>query len=172
MRPVANGHAIVYEAGTPKPTTSNLNYAADGVRGNLVIVPVSDDGLATLFTLAESHYIIDVFGWIASGSDFTAISPIRLRDTRVDDLAPAAHEDVLTVDVDAAPTIPNGIEAVLGNLTAVAPTAQGHLKLFTDQVSPTSNLNFAPGETVANAVISAVSAQSGELHINVILPMP
>ncbi len=169
IHPAEAGFATVFEAGTPQPTTSNLNYGADRTRANLVIVPVSDDGLASLYTLRDAHYAVDVLGWFGDGVDFKAIPPIRLRDTRKDDAEPIGDGESITVDIVSAPTIPDGVKAVLGNVTVAQPTSQGYLQIYTDQLPATSNLNFIAGGAVANAVVSEVSA-GGQLKIRPTIP--
>ncbi|PRQ05873.1 hypothetical protein ENSA5_00420 [Enhygromyxa salina] len=171
VNPADDGFATVYTAGQPQPTTSNLNYTAGQARANLVVIPVSANGFATLFTLENAHYVIDVQGYFEEGADFQPISPIRLRDTRVDDLGPLGHDSTITIAVDSAPTIPADAAAVFGNLTAVAPTQPGHLQVYTNATPDTSNVNFLGGKTVANAVLTALS-NVGEIHVRATLPTP
>jgi hypothetical protein len=171
VEPVSNGYATIYEAGTPQPVTSNLNYASDTVaRANLVIVPVSDSGLATLYTLQDAHYLVDVLGWFGEGIDFEPIAPLRLLDTRIDGGGiPLGHMSPLSIDVIGAPTIPDDVRAIFGNLTVVEPPRPGHLQVYADTVPSTSNLNFNAGMVVANAVLTEVSP-AGNIHIQAVLP--
>lgn len=171
VTPASGGYATIFESGTPQPVTSNLNYMAGGVRANLVIIPVSANGLATLYTSQKAHYLVDVLGWFGEGVDFEPISPLRLRDTRIDDAGPIGNEESIAVDVVGAPTIPDGVEAIFGNLTAVEPTSLGFMQVYPDAVPNTSNLNFVAGKTVANAVFTEV-ADNGGIHIRVVIPKP
>jgi hypothetical protein len=171
VQPADDGFATLFEAGAPQPTTSNLNYAAGTARANMVILPLSEKGLATLYTLREAHYVVDVLGWFGGAVDFEPIAPIRLRDTRADDLEPVGHDQSITIDVTSAPTIPADAVAVLGTLTAAAPTSQGYLQVYADALPETSSLNFTAGGAAANAVISKLSA-AGQIHVRAIIPTP
>ncbi|KIG18019.1 hypothetical protein DB30_01906 [Enhygromyxa salina] len=171
ITPAGPGYATIYESGTPKPVTSNLNYLAGAVRSNLVIIPVSADGFATLFTLEDADYVVDVLGWFGEGVDFQSISPVRLRDTREDDAGPIGHEGSILVDVIGAATIPEGVTAVFGNLTAAQPTLRGYLQIYPDAVPGTANVNFIGGKVASNAVLTEVSA-NGAVHIRVVIPPP
>lgn len=172
VKPSGSGWATVHEAGQPQPVTSNLNYTANYTRANLVIIPVSHAGLASIYTEKSSHYIVDVLGWFGAGVDFEPISPLRLRDTRTDDL-PLGHEGWLSIDAAGMPTIPDDVVAIFGNLTAVNPTALGFLQVYPDPllVPLTSNANFNGGKTVANAVLTEVSP-TGYINVKVNLPTP
>lgn len=171
VTPAGNGYATIFESGAAQPVTSNLNFTVGGVRSNLVIIPVSADGFATLYTSQNSHYLVDVLGWFGDGVGFEPISPLRLRDTRIDDAGPVGNEESIAVDVVGAPTIPDGVEAIFGNVTAAQPTSQGFLQVYPDAVPDTSNLNFIGGKTVANAVFTEVS-DNGGIHIRVVIPKP
>ncbi len=169
--PEADGYATVYEAGTPKPKTSNLNYAEGGVRANLVIVPVSEDGLASLFTLQGAHYVVDVQGWIGDSDDFRPIPPIRVKDTRLDNGEPLDDEESIAVDIVGLPTIPDDALAVFGNLTVTQPTGPGYLQAYPDAVPMTSNLNYRAGMTAANAVVTTLG-ESGAINVRAIVNAP
>ena len=53
-------HRVQDKSGASQPVTSNLNYTVGGTRANLVVIPVSAAGFATLFTLEDSHYLVNV----------------------------------------------------------------------------------------------------------------
>jgi hypothetical protein len=63
--------------------------------------------------------------------------------------------------------VPNNAGAVVLNVTAVSPSAPGHLTVFpcgTD-VPLTSTLNYGPGEVVANAAVTKIGTD-GKVCIN------
>jgi hypothetical protein len=106
-----------------------------------------------------------------AGSDYTPYGPVRLLDTRVGTGAPAhavAPKGILKLKVTGAGTaanpIPSGVTAVVVNVTAVSPTQGGVLTVYPDETSTgasegvpgTSNLNFAPKQTVPNLVTTPV----------------
>ena len=61
--PAGPGSFTVFPAGTARPATSNLNYAAGETRTNLVVAQVGAGGRVTLFTSAQAHAVVDVAGW-------------------------------------------------------------------------------------------------------------
>ncbi|MFF2541112.1 PKD domain-containing protein [Kitasatospora sp. NPDC058063] len=92
---------------------------------------------------------------------YTAIAPTRILDTR----APGSRYPRLgpgeTMDLDvrnrvsgsAGTLVPPGATAVVLNLTATEATADSHLDVSTTPArSNASNLNFGPGQDVANLV--------------------
>lgn len=60
------------------PTVSNLNYGAGVTRPNLATVPVSASGKVCLFTLATTHLVADVTGFLSSES--TEVVDLTLTD--------------------------------------------------------------------------------------------
>jgi len=164
VAPESYGYAQLYERGADKPVTSNLNFNTGEVRANLVIVPVSADGKARLWTLTPANYVVDVFGYFPENGDLKNITPVRVHDTRDDD-KPLAAGATLKIDVTGN-GVPATAEAVLGNLTVAQPTNWGYLLVHpTGSEAPsTSNLNFGPGMTVANAVIAEVG-NGGQISV-------
>jgi hypothetical protein len=110
------------------------------------------------------------------GSVYTPVSPYRITDTRSGSGEPNAGKTLgagatLAVQVggtgsgnDGVPT--SGATAVALNVTAVGPSASGYLTVWQTGVTQplASNLNFAPGQTVANLVVVPLST-SGQVSI-------
>ena len=92
--------------------------------------------------------------------------PRRIRDTRGG--PPVGPGGAFGVDIMGLGA-PFFSSAVLLNVTAVQPTASGYLTVWRGgNTRPvTSNLNFAPGQTVANHVTVPVSpiATDGRLRV-------
>ena len=62
------GYAVAYPFGSAQPNASSLNYAAGDVIGNTVVVRVPNPAALsdfTLYTYAQSHYVIDIVGYFA-----------------------------------------------------------------------------------------------------------
>ena len=104
---------------------------------------------------------------------YLTVTPFRITDTRPNSGQPNAGKyltanSTLNVQVTRVGTasVPAGTAAVVLNVTAVDPTASGFLTVFPAGITmPTvSNLNFAPGETVANLVTVPLSS-SGTVSI-------
>lgn len=66
-------------------------------------------------------------------------------------------------------TVPRGAYGIVGNLTVTGPSSGGHVSVFPADsgVPNTSNLNFAAGSTIANAVTVGLSS-GGQLKIRVV----
>jgi hypothetical protein len=95
------------------------------------------------------------------GSKFTALSPVRVLDTRSGLGVPAAPVPAGgTITVDLSEQVPEGTTAVVLNLTGVAPTSSTYVTVWpAEEPRPiVSNLNLAAGETRANAVTVALGA--------------
>jgi hypothetical protein len=91
---------------------------------------------------------------------FTSLTPARLLDTRESGQGPCLGPDaVRTLKVTGVGGVPStGVGSVAVNVTATGPTTEGYLTVYPNGVTrPTaSNLNFPPGRTIPNMVISKV----------------
>ncbi|MFB8397115.1 PKD domain-containing protein [Streptomyces yangpuensis] len=171
---VDSGHITAWPgAGYDRPVTSNLNYTAGHSVPNLVIVPVGEDGYVELFNGGWSavDLIADVTGYFtrASDSGYTSMTPARFVDTREGVGAPPGMlgaRSAFTTPVGGRQGVPQNITAVALNVTVTEPQGPGHLTAFSGAgaVPTASNLNFVPGQTVANAVIVPV-ASDGTIKI-------
>jgi hypothetical protein len=105
----------------------------------------------------------------AGGSINLFTNPIRVVDTRAGQGAPqnngsqklAVNTDVtfqITGQVVSAVSVPAGARGILGNVTAVDPNDAGYLSVFPNTFANTSNINYVPNQTTANALICALSA--------------
>jgi len=167
--PTAPGFVTVWPGDASRPFASNLNFVPGATTPNLVIVKVGANGLVSLFNSAgQTDLIVDVTGYFGSTSTLTAMTPARLLDTRstgttIDGQyqAGGAYTTFEQRDLGIAGRagIPaSGVGAAILNVTATAPTSSGYLTIWpsTSSQPPTSNLNFVPGLTVPNLVISKV----------------
>ncbi|MFE6843398.1 hypothetical protein [Streptomyces sp. NPDC057686] len=98
-----------------------------------------------------------------AGSDYTPYGPTRLLDTRDGTGAPkgkVAPYSPARVKIGGNGGIPAGVTAVALNVTVTGTTSGGHITAFAegDDRPTTSNLNYAPGQTVPNLVIVPVGA--------------
>ncbi|WP_416875236.1 PKD domain-containing protein [Kitasatospora sp. SC0581] len=163
---VADGHVIAYASGAKQPTTSNVNFTAGRTVPTLAIVPVGADGYVELANRSggKVDLIADVTGYFAktAANGYTSMNPARIADTREGKGAAqgqAAGQSTFAVQVAGQGGLPaQGVAAVALNVTVTNPQGSGHLTVSPSggQPSATSNLNFEPGQTVANAVIVPV----------------
>jgi hypothetical protein len=165
--PTAGGFITVYPCGT-RPATSNLNFTSGQTVANTVITPVSAAGKVCFYADGTTHLIADLSGWFPTGQGPTSSGASRLFDTRPGTAAGAiavpkqlvAGGSFLEVQLTGNAGVPgSGVGSVVLNVTAVDPTAGGFITVYPCGTRPaTSNLNFTSGQTVANTVITPVSA--------------
>ncbi|MEV6210390.1 PKD domain-containing protein [Kitasatospora sp. NPDC051914] len=153
----ADTYLTLFPSGQDRPTASNLNVKAGQTVANLVTVPVGSDGMVELFNLSgRTDVVVDFVGYYQpnAGQGFTSTGPARLSDTSM------AGGATSTLKVTGKAGVPADATAVVVNLTADRPTANGYLTAYphgTDR--PTvSNLNFRTGQTIANQAIVPVGA--------------
>jgi uncharacterized protein YkwD len=105
-----------------------------------------------------------------AGTGFHPLTPSRILDTRVGKGAPTAPIGAgatLNVQVTGRGGVPStGASAVVLNVTVTGPTAVSYLTVFPagEAVPPSSNLDFAPGQTVPNLVVAKLGT-NGQVSI-------
>ena len=168
--PVGQGYLTVYPTGATRPTASNLNFVPGQTIPNMVIVPLGTGGQISIFNGSggTAHVVVDVLGWFPAGTAFTGLTPARVLDTRIGQ--PTADglfsgwgklfdDATMNVRVTGRGGVPaTDVGAVALNVTVTNPTAAGYLTVYpSGNRHPTaSNLNFVPGQTIANMVIVPV----------------
>jgi len=170
--PTDGSHVDVWPTGTSQPDVSNLNFVAGQTVPNLVKVKVGAGGQISLFNRNGSvDVLVDVVGYYRADPEaarYTPIVPNRVVDTRADPayhVGPLSrlgdHSDPRSLTVTGGSTgVPIGASAIVANVTVVDPSAASHLDVWPDgSAHPnSSNLNYGPGQTVANLVVVKVSA--------------
>lgn len=156
------GYVTAFEAGTTRPTASNINYTSGSTVAGLAIIPVNDDGTFSLYTHGETHLVADLAGYIPDGSSFASMMPKRVLDTREDDYGEGKLGDRQEVTIDLAE---HGIgsaatTAAVLNITATGGAGGGFVTAYPAGVSrpTTSVVNFEVGQSVANSMIAKVGA--------------
>ena len=153
---VGRGYATLYACDQPRPATSSLNYQPNQSIANGVITKVSATGTVCVFLNRQAHVVLDVFGVFPTDEAFTPIAPTRAVDTRDNDGPLQAAGSTLAVDVGAQ----YANQSVSVNLTVPGAVGRGYATLYAcDQPRPaTSSLNYQPNQSIANGVITKVSA--------------
>jgi len=174
--PTTGGYLTVYPGSSSRPTASSLDFIAKQTIPNAVTVKIGAGGQVTLYNGSSGtvQLIADVAGYYLSGTPtmpgtFVAVDPTRVLDTRhaIGTPTPAGPVDaqgkVIFAVAGVGPVPASGAAAVALNLTVTAPSAPGYLALAdsaqvgalpSDLASiPTSNLNFATAQTIANSAI-------------------
>lgn len=139
---------------TISSTTGVISGTPTTLSANLVTVTAQDS------TGASSSA---VFPWTIGGAGtFLSVQPNRLLDTRYGIGArkgAVAANGSMVLQVLGRGGVPcSGVSAVVLNVTATATTAPGYLTVYPHGSSrpATSNLNFAPGQTIPNLVLVPV----------------
>lgn len=160
--PVAEGYATVYPCGTDVPLASNVNFSkGQAAAANGVVVGLDAGGALCVTSSVTAHLIVDVTGWFgATGTEVRAAPPVRLTDTR-QGAGRVSAETQLTVR-----SAPDALGTVV-NVTVTGSSRPGYLTVWPCGTAKpdTSALNFAAGQTIANAVLAPVSS-SGQICIS------
>jgi hypothetical protein len=169
VNPDRTGYVTAYPCDQPIPTASNLNFQAGDVVANAVLTKLDPQGRVCVYTHATMDLLVDVNGFVEPGSRLGTLVPARLLDTRtgasaktVDGkqqrggaVAPASETAVRIVGRGG---VKSGATLAVLNVTAVNPDRDGYIAVYAcDQPIPnSSNLNYAPGQVVANLVIVGI----------------
>jgi uncharacterized protein YvpB len=177
--PTSPSYLTVFAAGESTPNVSNLNFSSGETVANLTVVPVGVNGQVTIYNAAGTvAVIVDLEGYFEASSSsstagsYVALNPARITDTRAGSGEPNSGDPLtprgtLNVQVDGEGGVPSaGVEAAALNVTVTDTTQYSYLTAFPGggALPLASNLNWWPGDTVANRVIVPVGA-SGEVSI-------
>ena len=107
-----------------------------------------------------------------SPKSYVPISPIRIADTRPSSGKPYAGDTLLpcgtlNVQVSGIGGIPSGAVGIVANITVVSPSSPGYLSIYpADSIRGIfSNINFIPGQVVANLVEVPLNPSNGQITI-------
>jgi hypothetical protein len=164
-QPSEPGFVTVYPCGSPLPVASSLNYAAGQTIANAVIAKLGEGGRVCLYTLADTHLVVDVNGYYLDDAGYVARSPARLFDSRphhftVDDVSSGEglrrSGTTTELQVVGRANIPDTADSVVLNVTVTQPSEPGFVTVYPcgSPLPVASSLNYAAGQTIANAVIA------------------
>lgn len=158
--PEAPGFVSVSPTGAAAPDTSNVNFFANDTVPNLTICKLGTGGKVTINGAGGArHVLADVFGYFSSNGDrLRATPPRRLLDTRYGVGAPkepVGPKRRVRLQVAGSGAVPAGATAVVMNVAATDVGRPSFISVWpAGEPNPgTSNLNLAPGQTIANLVI-------------------
>jgi hypothetical protein len=161
----ADGYVTAWPCGEPRPLASNLNLTAGATTPNLAIVKVGADTSVCLYTQNGGHFVVDLAGWFGSG--FSAVSPVRVLDTRPgpDQVGYTGGEPGPGAQVQlnlSGHGIPADASAVVLNLTGTDALADGFVTAWPcGEPRPlASNLNLTAGATIPNVAIVKLGADT------------
>lgn len=158
------GFVTAYPCGD-LPGTSSVNHLANQIVANFVTSRVSATGTICVFNLAAADIIVDVVAY-ATGGITPLPTPQRIVDTRLGGSGPQPQAGTLTLDIAGRADVPDDASAAVYNLTSVEASSPGFATSYPCDVAlpGVSNLNYAPGQVVANGAITKLSA-AGDLCI-------
>jgi spore germination protein YaaH len=166
---VGPGFLTVYPCDSARPATSNVNYVKGAAIPNAVVTALSATGTVCVFSSNVTDVIIDVAGELSPGSYSPLAQAARLMDTRtgfptVDSQYSGAGKSVINQDTPVQiggraglPALPG---AVILNVTVDSPDLDGYVTVYPCGTARpnVSNVNFAPGQTIPNLVITKLSS--------------
>lgn len=167
------GFLTVYPCDQERPNASHVNFYGGTVAANSVFTGLDGDGRACVYTLSDTHLIVDVNGWMPGGVFDPLAAPQRIADTRpdgdtadgnVEGVGKVAARGVLEVPVAGRVGIGDDATAVVLNITAVDAEGPGFFTVYPcDARRPTaSNVNYQAGVVSSN---SAVAKLDGDGHV-------
>ncbi len=178
---------------TTKPTASNLNANTDTTVANLVEVQLPTNGKVTIYNFTgQVNVAVDVEGYTTTGTGTGTdlyqplTNPARLVDTRCSQSSfrgtnstycstiPSQNSSLTgftpgetqNIQVSGLGSVPStGVTAVVLNVTSTGTEKGGYFTLYPSGATrPTaSNLNWIPGNAVANRVI--VPVENGKVSL-------
>jgi len=159
----------VFPCGSDRPLASSVNFVTGSTVANGVVARAGTTGQVCVYVSEATDLVVDVTGFFPAGSGFTPLVPARLLDSRAE--GATADGSSVNVGVRAAGSVTelkvagrggvatNASAAVL-NVTATDPAGEGYVTVYPCG-SPrplASSLNFMPGATVPNGVITRVGS--------------
>lgn len=163
---VAQGYVTVFPCGGEPPGTSNLNLVPGRTIANAAMVRLSARGSVCLFTSAPTQLIVDVGGGTRVGAPVESFAPKRVLDTRLlptfdgqySGIGPLAGGTMVAFPVASRiQGQPASAVAAMLNVTVTDPVRAGFVTVYPCGDRPNaSNVNFVPGQTVANSVVVAL----------------
>jgi hypothetical protein len=159
----SGGFLRLTPSGLAARETSNVNFEPGDTVANLAICPLGEDGRILLDAHGSgTHVVGDVFGYFGpAGGVLTARPPVRVLDTRDGTGAlrgPVDADRTIDLRVAGVHGVPAEASAIVLNVTVTNVDASSYVSVWpSGRTHPgTSNLNLAPGRTVANLVVCRV----------------
>ena len=112
-----SGFVTAFPCGTVRPLASNLNFTPGSTVANMAIVKLDATGQLCLATNTDVDVIADVSGYLTDDTAITAVSPVRIYDSR-DGVDPRCN-----IGVRATASTIDIIDLRTGAVTASVPLA-------------------------------------------------
>lgn len=158
VEPTRSGFLRVAPAGSAAVTTA-LNYPALASATGLVLTKASGRSITVSLHGGAAQLVVDLMGFYDAGSTtgqaFVASTPQRLLDTRAGLGALGRHVQSVTLTLPT--NVPAGATGAVLNLSAVAPSGKGYLRLASaGSVPVTTAISFAGGRSTTGLALTPV----------------
>jgi len=165
----AAGYVTVFPCGSDRPLASSVNFVTGSTVANGVVGRIGAAGQVCLYVSNATHLVVDVTGYFPTGSGFTSLVPARLLDSRPEgatvdgsfvNLGVRAGGSVTELKVTGRGGVAANATSTVLNVTATDPAGEGYVTVYPCG-SPrplASSLNFMPGATVPNGVITRIGS--------------
>lgn len=167
-----NTSATAWPGGAALPSPLTPNVVSSDTRSNQVVVPLGSTGKVSLRPTTSSDLILDVVGYVTSGSApssttgrYVAFEPQRFLDTVGGARKPSGS--VTKVTVAGRGSVPSTARGVVGTLSAVSSNGAGYQILYPYGAGrPTvTSLNIAgAGQSRSNQVVGALGGGAVNIY--------
>ena len=181
--PTTTSGTCPYNGRNPPPI-SNLNIVAGAVQANRVMVALgkgpagANSAICVYAAVGKINVLLDASGWFGTtaapaGYQYQPIAPSRICDTRTAGGGCTAGalgtvpRPVHVAGFGGVPA-PGGanpvIEAVIANLTGIAPTRATYMVLYAANLGAppgASDINLSPGQVLPNLVVVQLDTAAG-----------
>jgi hypothetical protein len=170
----------VWPAGRPAPNASSVNFAAGQTIANMVTVPVGSEGQVAFATnQGSTDVVVDVLGYfddgVGAGDGWVGVDPVRAADSRqpsspLHGKVVAGAPKAIRVRGADVPGVPADASTVVVNITVTEGTDASFMTAWpAGRSRPTaSTVNFAAGETAANAAVLRVGDDDSIMVANAV----
>jgi GH25 family lysozyme M1 (1,4-beta-N-acetylmuramidase) len=160
VEPVHSGYLRVSPAGTVATTTA-LNYPAVRSATGLVITRTANRLVTVAMRGGAAQLVVDLVGYYDAGTDtgssFVSSTPQRVLDTRRG--LGATGRNVKSVTVTLPASTPASATGAVLNLSAVAPSGKGYLRLAAAGEQPTTTaISYDAGRSVTGLALTPIGA--------------
>jgi hypothetical protein len=168
--PSLGGQVTAYACRQRRPAVESLRYSFWQAASNMVLAPVGADGKVCFYTSAETDLMVDVLGFVPTGSKVNATAPARLLDTRstmgatVDGrfakIGRRGANSVTQIDVRDRGGVSGDAASVFLNFTVDGPSASGVLRVYPCGVKQSNAVSvmYLAGRSTSGAVLTQVGA--------------
>ena len=161
--PLQAGYVTAYSAGTTRPTTSTLNFAAGRTVANQVTAKLGATGVSFYNGSAGAiDLIVDrAAAQAEGGATYQPVRPVRVLDTRSGlggTTGPVAAYGSVPVGVAGHTGVPADATAVLVSVTATNTKASGYVNAHGSAATSWSGstTNWAAGQTATNLALVSI----------------